>query len=89
MADPIATRRFILLCGETYYARGGFHDFITSYDFLDDAMSTGRSLELSKDHNEAIEWWHIWDCEIKSVVACSESQAHGASDKAPTLQTGK
>ena len=77
-------RRFILLGGDTHYAKGGFNDFISSFDYLDAAVAEARRLE-SLNGIDDIGWWHVWDCVTNSVVAKSESQAHGASDDGPEL----
>ena len=38
-------RRFILLGGDTYYAAGGFNDFISSHVSLRSAVTKARRLE--------------------------------------------
>ena len=81
---PAVARRYVLLGGEAYYAAGGFNDFISSHDTLDAATAEAARLEGLKGF-DAVDWWHIWDCVSNSVVAKSDSQAYGASDKGPTL----
>jgi hypothetical protein len=66
-------RRFILLGDETYYATGGFHDFISSHDSLDAAVAEACRLE-SLNGMGNIGWWHVWDCVTNSVVANSETK---------------
>ena len=77
---PNVLRRFILLGGDTYYAAGGFNDFISSHDSLDAAVDEARRRESLRSM-DAFDWWHVWDCVTNSVVAKSESQAYGASDE--------
>jgi hypothetical protein len=81
---PNVLRRFILLGGDTYYAAGGFNDFISSHDSLDAAVDEARRRESLRSM-DAFDWWHVWDCVTNSVVAKSESQAYGASDDGPKL----
>jgi hypothetical protein len=81
---PNVLRRFILLGGETHYAHGAFNDYISSHDSLDAAVAEARRRE-SLRRMDAIDWWHVWDCDTNSVVAKSESQAYGASDDGPKL----
>jgi flavin-binding protein dodecin len=79
-------RRFILLGGDTHYAKGGFNDFISSHDSLDAAVAEARRREsLRSGSVSAIDWWHVWDCVTNSVVAKSESQAYGVSGDGPEL----
>jgi hypothetical protein len=78
-------RRFVLLGGETYYARGGFQDFHSSHDTLEDAIASARVAENSPKYLDQIEWWQVWDCETNAVVAVSDGSAYGASDPWPKL----
>lgn len=81
---PAVARRFVLLGGEDYYAAGGFNDFISSHDTLEDALKEARRLEGERKI-DSVEWWHVWDCSTNSVVAKSDHQAYGASNDGPTL----
>jgi len=81
---PAVSRRFALLGGQSYYARGGFHDFLSSHDTIEAAVSEARRLSSLRRIDE-IEWWHVWDCSTNSVVARSDGQAYGASDDWPKL----
>jgi len=78
-------RRFVLLGGECYYAAGGFNDFLSSHDTLEAALVEAKRRVDSAWSRESVDWWHVWDCGTNSVVAVSDYQAHGASDKGPTL----
>lgn len=75
--NPAAARRFVLLGGGEYYACGGFNDFISSHDTLEEALLVAREGRH--------EWWHVWDCGTNSIVGQSNNQAHGASEGGPTL----
>jgi hypothetical protein len=81
---PSIARRFALLGGQCYYARGGLHDFLSSHDTAEEAIQEARRLSSLNTMDE-IEWWHVWDCSTNSVAAMSESQAHGANDTWPKL----
>lgn len=40
-------RRFVLFGGDIYYAAGGFHDYIMSFDTLDEAILFAQSTHES------------------------------------------
>jgi hypothetical protein len=73
-------KRYLIFGGEIYYAKGGFHDFLSSHDSLSDAVLCARQY----DDNE-VEWWHIFDSEARTIVAHSDGQAYCADDEAPRL----
>jgi hypothetical protein len=74
-------RRFAIFGGLQFYAAGGFHDFSNSADTLEQAFQLAQM-----DHGDSDdEWWQIFDLEERRIVAQSEFQAHGASDKVPDL----
>jgi hypothetical protein len=75
-------RRFVLLGGETYYAKGGFCDFISSHNTLKEALLASDTATIGR-YNESLEWWQVWDCETNSLVAWSECQAYGSEDGCP------
>lgn len=84
--NAIVTRRFVLLGGQDcYYARGGFHDFLSSHDTLSEAVAKGKAGEAAKRYADQLEWWHVWDCQQNTVVACSKTQAYGAPNGPPVL----
>lgn len=70
--------RFILFAGETYYAKGGAHDRIDSFASLVEAEAYGRAL-IEAD-SLRFDWYHVLDIGTASIVAKSETQAHGAED---------
>jgi hypothetical protein len=73
-------KRFGLFGGDTYYALGGFNDFIGSYDFLENAVAEGhrrQSLDYGKD---SISWWHVIDIVTMKIMAGTPEQAHGAGN---------
>ncbi len=82
---PHVLRRFVLLGGETYYARGGFQDFISSHDTIGEAVTKAIAMEGERPEESSIEWWHVWDCETNAVVAASKYSAHGTRDPWPKL----
>jgi hypothetical protein len=78
-------RRFVLLGGVQYYAHGGFYDFISSHESLDEAVARAVALEGERPDESSIEWWHVWDCEKSGVVARSKWQAYGQDTDWPKL----
>lgn len=52
---------FLLFAGDTYYACGGGHDFVGSFESLEDAIEAGENLK-------GRDWWHVFDVEIGKVV---------------------
>jgi hypothetical protein len=82
---PHVLRRFVLLGGKNYYANGGFHDFRSSHDTLEDAVACARAAENAQDYGDEIQWWQVWDCEMNAVVAVSDEPAFGANDQWPEL----
>lgn len=82
---PHTLRRFLLLGGENYYARGGMHDFISSHDTLDDAVRSAHAAEDAPKFSDQIDWWHVWDCQKNCVAACGKSCAYGVSEPQPEL----
>lgn len=78
-------RRYVLLGGSSYYAAGGFNDFISSFDTLEEAQNEAIRLEELK-RMDSIDWWHIWDCENNSIVAKGEGTAYGADENGPRFE---
>ena len=78
MADK--PKRYMLFGGQAYYASGGFHDYLGSFGDLEKAVAYASSIM-----DDVIDWWHIFDCEERKCVACSEYQAYGAHDEVPRL----
>lgn len=77
-------RRYVLLGGQAYYATGGFNDFISSFDTLEEAQNEAIRLEELKGMY-SLDWWHIWDCENNSIVAKGKGVAYGADENGPRL----
>ena len=73
-------KRYLIFGGEIYYAKGGFHDFLSSHDNLGAAALCAQHYDQYD-----VEWWHILDTETKTIVALSDGQAYGAEDDAPLL----
>lgn len=53
-------KRFMLFCGQDYYASGGMLDFVGSFDTIDEAAA---AMEV-----ESTDWGHIYDTEDMKVV---------------------
>ena len=64
--------RYLVFSGATYYACGGFNDFVGAFELLKYAMLCGE--KCAGDYN----WYHVVDAEDNfKIVAKSEQQAHG------------
>lgn len=71
-----------------YYARGGWHDMLESFDTLSDAIAAGPKWKDRKSwmddddfaDAEPIQWWHVIDLHTGSIVAGTTVQAYGADD---------
>lgn len=69
----------MIFAGESYYARGGFNDFIGAFLDVESAKL------IVEDNAEGPpraqwDWWHIIDSETLEVLAQSEAQAHGCGE---------
>lgn len=53
--------RFLLFAGDTYYACGGGHDFVDSFENLECAIEAGQNIK-------GRDWWHVFDVEAGKVV---------------------
>lgn len=87
--NTIVMRRFAVFGGACYYACGGFHDYIGSFDTLEEAewiATLTHEIHPDIDRQEDnFEWWHIFDMTERAIVKTSECQAHGAPDASPRL----
>ena len=52
--DAVKLKRFLLFAGDNYYPTGGWRDFYSAHDTLDDAVLEAANLQ-------AIDWWHVID----------------------------
>ena len=52
-----AVKRFVVFSGDQYYPDGGWSDFKSSHDTLNEALSTARG-----------DWWHIVDLVAGKIV---------------------
>ena len=69
-------KRFLLFANITYYAHGGWNDFIDSFDTIDAA--TKHALGYVDRRN--LDWWHVVDITTGQKVAIS-SGAYGSVDE--------
>lgn len=70
--------RFLLFAGETYYARGRAHDLIDGFGSQDEAEAYGKA--LLSDDSWYFDWYHVFDIGTSTIVAKSDTQAHGWED---------
>jgi len=76
--DCECVRRFLLMGGHDYEASGGFDDLLSSHDTLDAAIQKANAMVLTvvdgRPKSE-IDWWHVWDCDTRLMVAKSDGAA--------------
>lgn len=53
--------RFLLFHGDNYYPRGGFYNFIGSYNTLEEAQDAAQKQRIEDC------WWHIADLKHEEV----------------------
>lgn len=70
-------KRFLLFGGDTYYALGGFHDFVGSYDTYVGAFEVSEKMLSDMADDYRLDWTHIVDSKTGEMVYRSEVQAHG------------
>lgn len=58
-------KNYILFAGPTYYPIGGWGDFINSFSDLGEAIFEAKKIMKEK---ECVEWAHIVDTKINSIV---------------------
>jgi hypothetical protein len=62
-------KRFLLFAGEKYYPRGGYGDYIGSFDSIEDADKELQEISLHEAGELSdIEWAHLWDIEEDVVI---------------------
>lgn len=64
----IMTKRYALFAGEAYYPSGGFHDYLASFDSIEDAKEDVPTL-YARGGRGGIEWAHIADLLTGQIVA--------------------
>lgn len=58
--------QFIVFAGQTYYAQGGANDYLSSHDFLVDAIVAAQNAEYEPGRKS--DWSHVWDSVNKEVI---------------------
>ena len=69
-------KRFLLFANVTYYAHGGWNDFVDSFDTIDDATKHAMEYVDRLD----LDWWHVVDSTTGQKVVIS-SGAYGSVDE--------
>ena len=59
---------FLLFSGKTYYAAGGWHDYVGSYFTLDEAILDGNALLDKTEQSYGDDWYHVVDLEKDEIV---------------------
>lgn len=57
-------KRFVLFAGITYYASGGWNDFVADFDDLPSAIASGMETMQSDDWR----WAHVVDVTTGDIV---------------------
>ena len=62
-------KHFLLFAGDRHYPGGGWHDFVSDYDTLEEAEKEGKKND-EKDIAGVIcsRWWHIVDTKEKKIL---------------------
>lgn len=60
-------KRYLLFGYSDYYPDGGWHDFIESFDTLDEAKNHGYSVRVEVDASE-VNNFHVFDIVEKIIV---------------------
>lgn len=59
---------FLLFSGRTYYAAGGWRDYVGSYFTLEDAILDGDALLEETEISYGDDWYHVVDLEKDEIV---------------------
>lgn len=71
--------RYLLFASEAFYPSGGAHDLIEVSDDPAKLIARGRRLTSDESFNAA-EWWHVYDCCDRRIVAGSREQGYGVEN---------
>ena len=61
-------KRYLLFAGSTYYAPGGWNDYIGSYDSSTVAEQIVLDANADNAHYSDYDWWHVVDAITMKVV---------------------
>jgi len=75
---------FLLFAGESFYASGGFNDFIDTFDSLEEAEAAGKLLQekgrpTKYDTIERLDWFQVVN--QNEIVLKSECRPYGDNDE--------
>ena len=62
-------KRYMLFLFEATYPAGGALDFVEDYDSIDQIAAVLR--QLTREYEDGVPIWHVFDTELKLVVAQS------------------
>lgn len=64
-------KRYLLFCGDYYYPSGGWGDFRSDFDTIEDAVKEARRGEYVNSRETPVpwDWWHVVDRETGEEVA--------------------
>jgi len=72
------TKRYLLFAGDMYEQRGGWHDFVKSFDSIGETMTAIDDLHLL-EHEDT--WAHIVDTELGCIICVVERSSDYAPEK--------
>jgi len=62
-------KRFLLFAGDRYYPSGGWHEFIGTFESIDEATQHVPAKALAKDEfGLPVDWAHIVDMQNHKIV---------------------
>jgi flavin-binding protein dodecin len=67
-------KRYLVFAGTSYYASGGWLDFIGSAETLEEAAAEARR---KTDADDCLDWHHIVDAETMTIVAGKDGRYCG------------
>lgn len=60
-------KRYLLFASLHYYPTGGWHDYIDSFDLVDEAITYFKENRIAKQ----LEWFHVVDSKNREIICNS------------------
>lgn len=67
---------FLLFGGDSYYAAGGWDDYLASYDNLDKAVEDGKK----RCDEHSIDWFHVMST-VSEIVVYRQGTSYAGQDE--------
>lgn len=71
-------KRYVLFADDTYYPSGGWYDYVSSYDTVEEAVNEYRNnyvREHDNKDNPMYSWYHILDITTMAIIDEEDTQA--------------